>query len=123
MIPSTTEFQVWREDLRTGEKTHKPNTDYHLRTSAEENAKAWNDEEAENARLEMRPVRTRFFVMMATTSYMELDKPHPVHNHDGGHGPGCREGCPANLGAVLGDYPTRSYDDADSVASIEPAGD
>lgn len=66
--PTTITFEIWVEDLTTGEKTRRPGTDSNSPTFATNTANDWNSEEADNARMEMRRINRRFYVVAATTT-------------------------------------------------------
>jgi hypothetical protein len=70
-------YEMWQEDLRTGTKTRGLETErgYSQPRILQQLAAAFNADEldvAENHTIPPRPVRTRYFVVKATTTFEEL---------------------------------------------------
>jgi len=65
----TVEFEIWQE--KDGKRS-KRNSAYGMYGLAEMTCAAYNKEEAENARLERRAVKSHYFVVKATTTYEKV---------------------------------------------------
>lgn len=65
-IDTTTHYEVWRKQSDVQTKC-KGLGEFSRTEVAQDYADQYNDEEATNARAELRKVRTEFFVVVATT--------------------------------------------------------
>lgn len=107
MMKDSVTYEVWWE---TAGKKHRASAMVGFETLAP--VVDWvnkaNYEEKENAEIEARPIRTRYFAVKATTNYEEVmtlgdDRPHSracgVNPHP--HGPQCHPNCPTCHSTVL----------------------
>ena len=67
------EYEVWREVLRNGAQYSLHQQPFGKQTSAQKQADEYNEDEAERAKIELRKVTERFFVVKATTTYAEVE--------------------------------------------------
>jgi len=70
MVEYDVQYEVWSE--RDGVVTRRQMLSTSKPEPSQRKADDWNEEERDNARAEMRPVRTRFFVAKVVTSYEEV---------------------------------------------------